>query len=167
MQIKAIAFDPGGTTGFCLSQLVGEKIYIAYTQQVLKEAKFFDLLIKLQPQHVVCESFEYRQSVETTRGADMFAGVRLIGVLNLFQQMYPQSTQVYYQNAAKGKGFWNNKNMRSAGLYRTEVDHGRDAARHMLQWWMFEQGCKYWINDMKKPEFKLTTIDYLMARFNS
>ncbi|HEY1248636.1 MAG TPA: hypothetical protein VGE97_06595 [Nitrososphaera sp.] len=133
--LKIASFDPGITTGFSLAILDGATLFLACDEEKLSHRNLFDLLEEYAPQHVVCESFEYRNTRHRDN-LELFS-LELIGVIKLFDP------NVNLQNAAKGKGFYNDQKLKSMGLYVPGRNHGRDALRHLLHWWTFGPGYKY------------------------
>lgn len=132
--MKAVSFDPGITTGFSLGILDESCFFVAYEEERLSHRDLWNILQEIQPDHVVCESFEYRNN-QHRDNLELYS-LELIGVVKLYGHEA-------MQNAAKGKGFYKDEKLKKMGLYRPGVGHGRDAVRHLLHWFTFGPGFKY------------------------
>src|SRR5574342_407595 len=78
----AIAFDPGRCTGYALLSHGPSGLYgIAYGQEYLDHQQFYEFIPK-DIDHVICESFEFRQGKQHS-GVDLYP-CELIGVLHLW-----------------------------------------------------------------------------------
>lgn len=159
---KAVALDPGGTTGYAIAY-IGEpkRLYFTYGQHPWKEAELWEALKRLQPDSLICESFEYRQN--SRAGLDL-TPVRLIGVVNLYAAL--EGCRLHMQTAAKGKAWWTDDALKRHLIYDRSYRHGRDACRHLLHWFMFGAGFKY--NDLdQKDKFGFCMVDeqYLLDSY--
>src|SRR6516165_9668156 len=96
--MKFVGLDPGITTGFSLGILDENMFYVAYDQEKFSHRELWDFLTEIEPDAVVCESFEYRN--DRHRDNLELYSLELIGGVKLF-------CEPYMQNAAKGKGFYN------------------------------------------------------------
>lgn len=139
MSHKAVSLDPGGTTGYCIA-FVGEpkRLYFTYAQHAWREGQLWDVLLKLRPDTLICESFEYRQ--QSRAGLDL-TPAHLIGVVRLYAET--AGCKLVMQTAAEGKGYWSDKKLKDNLVYNRSYAHGRDALRHLLQWFQFGPGFKY------------------------
>jgi len=161
MVLRVLSIDPGRTTGYALSALDKETFYIAYGQADLDHNTFWGFLKKTnthQVIHTVCEDFEYRKGKQQ-EGLDLYP-VELIGVLRLFcsnDRWYP----LWMQKAAQGKGYYDDTKLRGMKLYHKGLEHGRDAARHLLHWFNFGYG--YQFND--DPSYELVEEEWLRAKY--
>lgn len=61
------------------------------------------------------------------------------------------------QTAAQGKGHFTNDKLKALDLYNRKTSHGRDAVRHILQWFHFQEGFQF----NKNQKIVLVTEDYL------
>jgi hypothetical protein len=136
---KVVALDPGGTTGYAIGYL-GEHgfFYFYYGQHAWREKQLWDALWKLKPDSLICESFEYRQ--QSRAGLDL-TPAHLIGVVRLFAEEF--GCKLVMQTAAQGKGHYTDDKLKKNLIYDRHFKHGRDACRHMLQWWTFGAGFKF------------------------
>lgn len=145
--MKVISIDPGETTGYALAKKDHDKLYLAYDQARMNHSDFWAFLRETNkhgPVHTVCEDFEFRQGKQKT-GLSLYP-VELIGVLRLWcnnEQWYP----LWMQKAAQGKGYYDDNKLKSMRIYQKGLDHGRDAARHLLHWFNFGGGYQFNDND--------------------
>jgi len=133
-----LSLDPGRTTGYALGILDESTLKINYHQGELDHLNLYGFLEDTNPNSIVCESFEFRQGKQT--GVDLYP-CELIGVAKLYASMNP--VELYMQTAAQGKGYYDNDKLKEMGLYKRGLQHGRDACRHLLQWFTFGAGFKY------------------------
>jgi hypothetical protein len=131
---KFIALDPGITTGYSLAVRTEEVLYISCDEAKFSHRNLWDFLNEIDPYAVICESFEYRNN--NHRDNLELYSCELIGVAKLF-------CEPVMQNAAKGKGHYNDTKLKKMGLYVPGKGHGRDAMRHLLQWFTFGSGYQY------------------------
>lgn len=158
--INLIALDPGRTTGVALASKDEDSLKIDYFQAKWNHLILYGFLHgraqlgKLD--HVVCESFEFRQGKQKT-GVDLYP-CELIGIVKLFEAQWALNGNkpiipLTMQTAAQGKGYYDDRKLRNLDLYKKAVPHGRDACRHLLQWLFFGPGYKYMENKSTDPEF--------------
>lgn len=160
-----LALDPGVTTGWCLARWVPNenRILLACGE---KQFALLDLYVALWSLAnetdctVIYETFEYRNRSRT--GLNL-TPVKMIGVIELAGQMFNE-IGLCSQNAAQGKGFWNDDKLRKYKVYKTGRKHGRDATRHMLHFFTFGAGVQY-IGDIDKIEIDLVDIEWLATAF--
>lgn len=162
--IKAVAFDPGKTTGFATGEMVelsaGETfkkehpyendIYwsgmlIQTAQAEMTHADIMNWLNNMKPDYIICERFDFRNRART--GLELISR-EFIGVINLYCEMNTDCTLVM-QSASQGKGHFTNEKLKMAHVYRKGCDHANDAVRHLLYWYRFGSGHQY------GTEFKL------------
>jgi hypothetical protein len=139
-QTRVLAIDPGKTTGYAFGLIDDEtkEMEIDAWQRADIHLEFYNNLWRADPHHIVCESFEFRQGKQRT-GLELYSK-ELIGVLNLFHQREALPPRLWFQTAAKGKGYFDNSRLRELGIYITGQEHTRDAIRHLMQWITFEAG---------------------------
>lgn len=142
--VRVLALDPGGTTGLAYGRIEGKALTLNYDQKVLTEFDLLDEIDAFQPNYLICEDFEYRNRART--GLDL-TPVKLIGIVRYYGQSPTNKCKVTIQKASKGKSFWSNDKLKAAGLYIRGLPHGRDAARHLLHWMMFEEGYKFGVEE--------------------
>jgi hypothetical protein len=158
--IRALTLDPGGTTGYCLSVIEDPAtVFIAYTEQKIDLDQLWRGLGKLQVDKIICEDFEYRNRARA--GLDL-TPVKMIGVVELYG-LTDSGAEIFFQNAATGKGHYNNEKLKQQELYLKGKDHGRDACRHYLQWLTFGPGYKY-IQEYE-PTYKLVQVPWLLGAY--
>ena len=150
--IKFVALDPGITTGYSLAILDGFVLYVSCDQDKFTHRNLWDFLSEIDPSHVVCESFEYRNTLHRDN-LELYS-LEMIGVVRLF--CAPDM-----QNAAKGKGFYSDEKLRKMGVYVPGRPHGRDAMRHLLHWFTFGPGYKF---NKQGTKIILAQFETLLAR---
>jgi len=157
--IKAIAFDPGKTTGFATGEIISgdmrldakpgldlPRVMLVQTAQAkMTHADIFNWLNEYKPDYIICERFDFRNRART--GLELISR-ELIGVVNLYTGLNTNCALVM-QTASQGKGHWTNDKLKAAHLYRKGQDHANDACRHLLYWYRFGSGAQY------GKEFKL------------
>lgn len=149
--LKFVGLDPGVTTGYSLGILTEGILYVSYEQEKFSHRELWDFLVEVEPSHVVCESFEYRNNRHRDN-LELYS-LELIGVVKLF-------CEPTMQNAAKGKGFYSDEKLKKMGLYVPGLNHGRDAVRHLLQWVTFGPGYQYF----GKSKIMLAQFETLLSK---
>jgi hypothetical protein len=149
--LKALALDPGGTTGYAKCEMISQTIRVRYGQAEWSELDLWRELEAYRPLDVVYESFQYRPG--KAKPSVNLRPPELIGVVKLYGQRYNGSVKLHPQTAAKGKAYFSNKRIKELDLYKSGVDHGRDALRHLLHWLYFDSGMQY--IDGEKYTFEL------------
>lgn len=140
----ALALDPGVTTGYCIGLLDGNKMWVAPHEKKFTLAELYDYLRWFEPYdiYVVYEDFQYRNV--SRAGLDL-TPVKMIGIIEFFAEKGDHSEQWYYkQTPAQGKGFFSDARLKEMGLYKVGSAHGRDATRHLLQWFVFGAGSQFY-----------------------
>lgn len=137
--IKAVAFDPGKTTGFATGEIAEIHMLVSSAQAQLSHTELFDFLTKYEPDYIICERFDFRMEART--GLELISR-ELIGVINLYTDQNERCTLVM-QTPAQAKGFWTDKKLLANHLYRRGHDHANDAMRHLMYWYKFGSGHQY------------------------
>lgn len=139
MNYRLIALDPGITTGYAIAIPNGpELLYLAYSEHQLEVEDLFDLLLAIDPTHIIYESFEYRRGQKDK--LELFP-VQLIGIIRYYRATrVHKPPQVDSQSASMGKGYFTDTILKDKKLYQKATPHGRDAARHLLHWLTFRSG---------------------------
>jgi hypothetical protein len=137
---RVVAVDPGGTTGYAVAYIIPDAKVLDFTygQHAWREGQLWDALRKLEPDWLICESFEYRQ--QSRAGLDL-TPAHLIGVVRLFAEL--SGCKLQMQTAAQGKGYYSDRTLKNLLIYDRHFRHGRDAARHLLHWFTFGAGFQY------------------------
>lgn len=149
MQIL-LSLDPGNTTGYCLGRMnVENTLEVAYSQAEIKPTDLLLMLQDIEPQVIVYEDFQYRNRA---RPGLVLTSAHLIGVVEAYKGLAPDC-MVKKQAPAQGKGYYNDDMLRRMGLYVRGLEHGRDAARHLLHFMTFGAGFQFWPD--KQPKFRL------------
>jgi hypothetical protein len=136
--MKVISIDPGGTTGYCPAVVDDNELTISIREGRLSELALYDLLDHWRPEIVIAEDFEYRNPGRA--GLDL-TPVKLLGVISVWCQQ--NKVAPIFQKASLGKAYFSNDKLHALKLYRRGKPHGRDALRHLLQWWQFGAGFQY------------------------
>lgn len=141
---KALAIDPGGTTGFCEATKTDKKLELWSYQKKLTPMEFRILLesdyLYKRIDYVICESFEFRKAARA--GLDL-TPAHLIGVT----MAYVEESALFMQTAATGKGYFSDDKLKQLGIYLKGRPHAMDAARHLLQWYKFGFGYQFYDED--------------------
>jgi len=155
VKLRVLALDPGVTTGWCLATVwenpdslnqwvslrFGEsKWSLIELKEVLDEYLWIAPLADDCPRIVLYEDFEYRNN---PRPGLNLTPVKMIGVIELTQQMNPTRGEWFKQNAASGKAHFTDQKLKDMGIYVKGKQHGRDAMRHAMQFLTFGAGSQY------------------------
>jgi hypothetical protein len=142
--IRALAVDPGKTTGYCLA-FSGDEIELQITQGRDDVSEFWKVLNNTKPEHLIVEKFEFRRGNWSGAGhggaVDLFP-VQLIGVARLYS-WNGNECQLHMQSPAMGKSYYTDMILKNNGFYKRGTPHGRDAERHMLHWLKFGYGHQF------------------------
>lgn len=136
-----LSIDPGGTTGYCIGSFDGTTLSMEIAQERLSGSELFDLIKGQIPAdeegkfYLIYEKFHYRNKARP--GLDLTAP-KLIGVIDLACEQF--GLNYFPQMPSEAMGFWTNDRLRQYQIYVPGLEHGRDAMRHMLQWWQFKFG---------------------------
>lgn len=136
-----LAIDPGGTTGFCIGEYDGSQLILRVGQERFSPGDLFNFMLKQldgikgDPFHLIYERFDYRNKARA--GLDLTAP-KLIGVMDLLVE--EEGLKCYPQMPSEAKGYWTNDRLKQFQIYVPGLEHGRDAMRHLLQWWQFKAG---------------------------
>lgn len=142
---RTISIDPGGTTGYCLAYQAKDKVYVAPAQAELDHLGIHNLMVATEPDHVICENFEYRPGHKGVPYV-VLVSLEYIGVIKLYCQGSGFDQPVYMQMAMHvvgNKNFFNDDRLKTLNLYKRGVPHGLDAMRHFLHWFWFKQGAQF------------------------
>lgn len=123
--MKAIALDPGGTTG--IASVQGEEFIVDQLSIKNHHNELWELLCELGPETVVCESFEYRNA---NRPGLVLDSKEYIGVAKLWTQQH--DVPFVEQTASTAKNFVKDSNIKKLDLWAPGLNHAMDAMRHLL-----------------------------------
>lgn len=138
-----LALDPGGTTGACLFNPTRETNQVETEQLGPHEhhKELWEFLGETLAEalrcnsklHIVCESFEFRQT-ERHRPFINYIPREYIGVVKLFCSIHSPNTGLFYyeQKAAHAKGFFDDAKVKKLTLWVPGRKHAMDATRHYL-----------------------------------
>jgi len=145
-----LSLDPGITTGYCLARMASDDtLEIAYNEAELQPADLLLMLQDLEPKVIIYEDFQYRNRA---RNKLVLFSVQLIGVIEAYNTLNPDC-HVKKQTPAQGKGHYDDNALRRLDLYQKGTVHGRDAARHMLQFCTFGAGWMMFAD--KNPKYRM------------
>src|SRR4249919_3183784 len=100
--IRAMAIDPGVTTGICIAQIIDERSQIWTVEPELAHLELYNYIDDFQPHFLITESFEYRPKERTNV---VLYSRELIGVMHLYaQREHDTPVKLTLQTAAEGKG---------------------------------------------------------------
>lgn len=105
--------------------------------------KLLDTLEEQEPDVVVCESFQYRNSLDKA----VLIPLEYIGVITLWAEQ--RNRELVMQTPAMGKGFWTDDKLKTLGLYRPGAPHAMDATRHWLYYVTFTLKDKTYVNALQ------------------
>lgn len=147
---SVIALDPGGTTGYAIGEILDKPpMLIEYSEQRFDESGLYGWLEEKDPDYLVCEDFAYRNRARA--GLDL-TPVKLIGIIAMYANLH-RGCILYMQTASQGKGHFSNEHLKSLGVYKKGLGHGRDALRHLLHWYAY--GAGYQFNRTQEVPVKL------------
>lgn len=130
-----VALDPGGTTGVCVFDSTTGQITTYHLGPHAHHLDLWALLTSWDPDVVICEGFEYRN---TARQGLVLDSKEYIGMAKLWCLL--NGKKYVEQTAAMAKGFIPDKGPRAnvvlkkLGWYSTAMKHANDATRHMVYW---------------------------------
>jgi hypothetical protein len=144
-----LGLDPGGTTGLALYNTETDRWIVdnvGEPGETEHHGRLWDLLRSLTFDVCICESFEYRRKEIDKGVAFEIISREYIGLVKLAMQQkegvddFWETPNLYFQNAATGKGFWTDDKLKQVGVYeKTNSTHQRDAVRHVLHWLSFTE----------------------------
>jgi hypothetical protein len=161
--IKAIALDPGVTTGFAIGEITHTEedlldgspiglMWVQTAQAKLSHKELMDYLVALRPHHIICESFEYRNQARTGL---VLKSKELIGIVELYAQMQAGKCELKMQPPGHVIGkdaYFTDDRLKRSGIYRKGQIHANEAVKHLLYWFQFGAGFRYY-----EAGFKLKT----------
>jgi hypothetical protein len=130
-QLKVVALDPGGTTGWASAEWERFKPFnpdLRHYGPGSHHGELAGALTNFKPDVVVCEDFRYRQQANA-----ILVSVEYIGVVKLFVHTY-RTTLLVMQGAdvAHGSGVWDDNKLKKASLWLPNRRHAMDALIHLL-----------------------------------
>lgn len=127
-----LALDPGGTTGLAWIRDVKDKVVCSLQVGPYEHhSELWDFLTVNAPEHIVCESFTYRNGLAK---ADLIP-VEYIGVIRLWCER--KERPMTMQTPSMAKKFFDDKKVKAAGLWKPSMPHAMDAVRHLLYYITF------------------------------
>lgn len=158
--IKAIAFDPGVTTGFATGEIFEDKanettrnienkqygpMLVQTAQARMDHSDIYNYLGTYKPNYIICENFEFRRKA---RSGLILLSREFIGVVNLYVQLNPDCTLVMQQPGQVLNGHFSSAKLQKLGLYRKPINgvsqiHANEACMHLCYWYRFGSGSQY------------------------
>ncbi len=143
MELVVFSLDPGVTTGYAIGVVkdVDDErtvMGVSANQARMNCLELWTQMIEIKPDKIICESFEFRQHKQVP-GLELYSR-NLIGVVQLYSEMFADEVTLYMQTASKGKGYFNNDKLKEHEMYIKGKEHARDAIRHLLHWINFGAG---------------------------
>lgn len=142
-----VSIDPGVTTGFVVAELTDTTVSLRPVQHKFIEIDLYNYLSHLNPDIIICESFEYRSRHKDD--VELFSR-NLIGVVNLYTQQQERVKclpLLYMQKPSTGEGgyFAGQRALSELGIYLPEkkYHHAMSAMRHLMYWLNFGAGFQY------------------------
>ena len=127
--MRILALDPGRTTGAAYFP-DDDTFHVDQRQFDYSHKTLYNYLRLVNPDIIVCESFTYQR-----RDKVDLSPVEMIGVTKLYCER--NSTPYREQSPAQAKKFWDDKKVRTCGLWLPGHPHAIDAARHLLYFMTF------------------------------
>lgn len=151
--IKALALDPGKTTGYCYADISKHEIVIRPGEAPWSLSELFAVLqqFKMMGKHVVYEDFVH---VQYATGVD-YTPVKMQGIIEYHAEISPKLV-FYKQNpSVQGEtGFYGGNRLKQHNAWWPHgKGHARSATRHMLHWLRFGAGAQ-WV-DINKAELRM------------
>ena len=140
--MKVIALDPGKTTGYAVGLITSEgKMLVVTGQERWSHLELWGFFEDNLPDVLITERFEFRNKART--GLELYSR-ELIGVTHLYHQMYMNlEVPLVEQMPSVIGGFFTDKQLKKDLIYKEGRPHANDAARHLLQWFMFGPGYEH------------------------
>jgi hypothetical protein len=137
---KVLALDPGVTTGYATGIIRDGFMTVTSDQEVWNHLDLHIFLNGFQPDHIVCERFDFRQKVDKL---ELFSR-ELIGIVQLYVRMHEAENKLYMQSPGEVlRGYFSNARLKEDAVYNRGKPHANDAMRHLLHWYQFKQGYRF------------------------
>lgn len=143
--MRAIAIDPGGTTGICTvrDDVPGQPRERDWHQYQIDTSdhhrQLFHMLMAYEPDLVIIEDFVFMQWKQWERNNIIYKPLEYVGVVELWCQLRKASdkpdVEFFRQQPSEAVGksaFWSNDKLKKVGLYKAGLPHAMDATQHML-----------------------------------
>jgi hypothetical protein len=151
--MRVVALDPGVTTGIAEGAINNEGHLDFQADQAQISLKFlWEYLHRVKPDHIVYETFEFRQGKQ--RGNLELFSRNVIGVIQLYVELH--DIHVAPQKAAQAKEFMSNERLKEEQAWLKGKEHARDAIKHLLYWFYWGAGYQY-----NEKGHRLSTVPFL------
>ena len=160
-----LALDPGVTTGYCFGTYADRKLYLIPGQRKFSLGELYKLLNRVSfipGTHTIYEDFAYRNASRS--GLDL-TPVKMIAIIELWDEYKNRRSMFYKQTAADGKAFYSDAKLKEMELYVKGLKHGMDATRHLLHWATFKAGSA--IIDMQNDIVELDLQRWTLQAFHA
>ena len=138
--MRILALDPGRTTGAAYFPNDPSRLYMVLQRQLPYSHKAVSNHLRLvNPDIIVCESFVYQR-----RDKVDLSPVEMIGVVKLWCEQ--NETPYHEQTPSQAKKFWDDKKIKTCGLWIPGNPHAMDAARHLLYFMTFTLKDQRWMH---------------------
>lgn len=135
--MRILALDPGRTTGAAYFP-DDDTFHVEQRELAYSHKSLYNYLRLVNPDIIVCESFVYQR-----RDKVDLSPVEMIGVIKLFCER--NGTPYHEQTPSQAKKFWEDKKIKTCGLWIPGNPHAIDAARHLLYFMTFTQKDQRWM----------------------
>lgn len=135
---RIVAFDPGGTTGFCGATTMRNQFEYRMVEGQFTPTETYKYLDALQPQEIVMERFVFRRNKTKVD----YTPVEVIGRIRQWAEDR-QVPIVQEYTLSVVKHYFTDKRLQQLGFWFEGKQHARDAARHFLYYVTFGEGKKY------------------------
>lgn len=141
--IRVIAIDPGITTGYALGVIDKHagKMEVATGQRKMDVTRYYEWLGNIEPDVVICERFEYRNSPRA--GLELFSR-ELIGITTLWAGQHITLDMLFMQMPGSViNGYFDRKKLIELNLWKPGHLHANEACMHLMHWYTFGAGYRY------------------------
>ncbi len=135
--MRILALDPGKTTGAAYFPDANE-FHVEQRELPYSHKELYNYLRLVNPDIIVCESFVYQR-----RDKVDLSPVEMIGVVKLYCER--NGTPYKEQTPSQAKKFWEDKKIRTVGLWVPGHPHAVDATRHLLYFMTFTLKDQRWM----------------------
>jgi hypothetical protein len=136
---RAIAFDPGITTGVANGLLLPEgHMEVSGFQDKLNTKDLFEYLQSSKPHYIIYERFDYRNRA---RDRLVLFSRDLIGVIDLYSKL--TETPTFRYMPVEVMRYFTDNYLKTEKVFKPNLPHYNDAMRHLLHWYTFGYGYQF------------------------
>lgn len=142
--MQVVTIDPGDTTGYVVANIEDTLLRLYPSQAKHSPKQFYDFLVGLNPQQVLCENFRCRNTGPGNLGLSM-TSAHLIGVTMLYCEELDIPLRLQEPSYGEGGHFRGINTLKRHGVYigGANYHHAMEAMRGFMQWYWFGPGFKY------------------------